>query len=289
MVIDMLDAILEAFLDTLKLVPFLFLTYLFMEYLEHRSSAKLESAIEKSGRFGPAIGAGLGLIPQCGFSSVAANLFSGRIITLGTLVAIFMATSDEMLPIMIASAAPPAAIAKILAFKFIAGMAVGLLADFIVKPEHYESHSGHIHSLCEHDHCHCEEGKIFTSALSHTVQITIFILVISIICEVLIDLAGFDRISNAVFGMPLLGEALATLIGLIPNCGSSVMLTNFYLDGLMPAGPMISGLLMNAGVGLIVLFKMNHSMKQNLKITGGIFIASILLGLMVSFLGVNFI
>ncbi len=285
----MLDAILEAFLDTLKLVPFLFLTYLFMEYVEHKSSAKVERAIEKSGKFGPVIGAVLGLIPQCGFSSVAANLFSGRIITIGTLVAIFMATSDEMLPIMIASAAPASAIAKILGFKFAAGMIVGFIADFLIKPKHYESHSGHIHSLCEHDHCHCEDGKIFTSALWHTLQITLIILIISIICEVMIDLAGFDRISNTVFGLPFVGEFIAALIGLIPNCGSSVMLTNFYLDGLMPAGPMMSGLLMNAGIGLIVLFKMNHSLRQNLKITGGIFVVSVLLGLGVSLLGISFI
>lgn len=285
----MIDAVLEACLDTLKLVPFLYFTYLFMEYLEHRASNKMENIIEKSGRFGPFFGAVLGLVPQCGFSSVAANFFSGRIVTLGTLVAIFMATSDEMLPIMIASAAPVSAIAKILAFKFIAGLFVGLLADFIVRPKHLDSHGEHIHHLCEHDHCHCNEQNIFGSALRHTVSITFFILVISIVCEVLIDLAGFDRISSAVFGLPLAGEILAGLIGLIPNCASSVMLTNFYLDGLMPAGPMMSGLLMNAGVGLIVLFKMNHNLKENLKITGGIFAASVVLGVIVTVTGLSFL
>ena len=285
----MIDAVIEACLDTLKLVPFLYFTYLFMEYLEHRASNKMENIIEKSGRFGPFFGAVLGLVPQCGFSSVAANFFSGRIVTVGTLVAIFMATSDEMLPIMIASAAPASAIAKILAFKLVAGLAVGLLADFIVKPKHLDSHGEHIHHLCEHDHCHCNEKNIFGSALRHTVSITLFILVISIVCEVLIDLAGFDRISSAVFGLPLLGEFLAGLIGLIPNCASSVMLTNFYLDGLMPAGPMMSGLLMNAGVGLIVLFKMNHNLKENIKITGGIFAASVVLGVIVTVTGLTFI
>lgn len=285
----MIDAVIEACLDTLKLVPFLYFTYLFMEYLEHRASNKMENIIEKSGRFGPFFGAVLGLVPQCGFSSVAANFFSGRIVTVGTLVAIFMATSDEMLPIMIASAAPASAIAKILAFKIVAGLAVGLLADFIVKPKHLDSHGEHIHHLCEHDHCHCNEKNIFGSALRHTVSITLFILVISIVCEVLIDLAGFDRISSAVFGLPLLGEFLAGLIGLIPNCASSVMLTNFYLDGLMPAGPMMSGLLMNAGVGLIVLFKMNHNLKENIKITGGIFAASVVLGVIVTVTGLTFI
>ena len=285
----MIDAVIEACLDTLKLVPFLYFTYLFMEYLEHRASNKMENIIEKSGRFGPFFGAVLGLVPQCGFSSVAANFFSGRIVTVGTLVAIFMATSDEMLPIMIASAAPASAIAKILAFKLVAGLAVGLLADFIVKTKHLDSHGEHIHHLCEHDHCHCNEKNIFGSALRHTVSITLFILVISIVCEVLIDLAGFDRISSAVFGLPLLGEFLAGLIGLIPNCASSVMLTNFYLDGLMPAGPMMSGLLMNAGVGLIVLFKMNHNLKENIKITGGIFAASVVLGVIVTVTGLTFI
>lgn len=276
------------FLDTLKLIPFLFLTYLFMEYLEHKTNDKIERIIEKNEKAGPLVGGLLGIIPQCGFSSIAANFYSARIITMGTLAAIFISTSDEMLPIFIASAVSPAVIIKILAFKLAAAVIAGFLIDAVLKRPVSHEHHDDIHHLCEVQRCNCGGGSIFRSAAKHTVSISIFIFILMFICSILIALLGVETLSDRFFGIPFIGELTASLIGIIPNCASSVMITQFYLEGIMPAGPMISGLMMNSGVGLAVLFKMNRNLKENLTITVLLFILSVMAGFIVSLLNITF-
>ena len=170
----MWDMLLDALLDTLKLIPFLFLTYFLMEYLEHKTGDKTEKIIRKAGHFGPAIGGALGLLPQCGFSAAASSLYASRVITLGTLMAIYLSTSDEMLPILISERAPIGLIARLLAVKGGIGILAGFVIDFVLRLRKVEEHA-HIHEICEHEHCRCEEG-IFKSALIHTAQISFFIL-----------------------------------------------------------------------------------------------------------------
>ena len=172
----MLHIIEHSVLDSLKLVPFLFLTYLVMEYLEHKAGDKTQKVIGKAGKYGPLLGGVLGVAPQCGFSTAASNLYAGRVISMGTLLAVYLSTSDEMLPILISAKAEPALIVKILVLKVLIGMAAGFLVDFLFAGKQKEHH--HIHEMCEEQNCHCEEG-ILRSAINHTVRITFFILLIT--------------------------------------------------------------------------------------------------------------
>lgn len=263
----MWDVILDTLLDTIKLLPFLFLTYLVMEYLEHKTAGKLQNTIQKGGRLGPLFGGVLGAVPQCGFSAAASNLYAGRVITLGTLIAIFLSTSDEMLPILISEAdtVGVGAILKILALKAGIGILAGFAVDFLVRPAKDEH--DHIHEMCEHDHCHCGEGTgIFKSALIHTGQITFFILLISFVLNTVLFFLGEDVLKNLILNKPVIGELLAGLVGLIPNCAASVVLTQLYLEGAMSFAACMSGLLVGSGIGILVLFRANRNKKENIKI-----------------------
>lgn len=263
-----LDCLLDAGIDSIKLLPFLFLTYVVMEYIEHKMGAKSKAAIQKAGHFGPLAGGLLGIVPQCGFSTVAANLYAGRIITLGTLLAVFLSTSDEMLPIFVSEAVPFITIAKIIGIKCLVAVIMGFLIDIVLRlfqmePKE-EMMSGH---LCEHDHCHCEEGGIVRPALVHTVKILLFIFIISILLNVLIVLIGEDTLRNLIGTKTVLASFAAGLLGLFPNCAASVVITELYLEQVISVGAMFSGLLVSAGVGLLVLFKVNHEHRmENIKI-----------------------
>ena len=268
----------HTFLDTVKLIPFLFLTYLAMEYLEHRAGEKATTLVKKSGRLGPIFGSLLGIVPQCGFSAAASNLYAGRIITMGTLLSIYLSTSDEMLPILISEGAPASLIGKILLIKVLIGMAAGFLIDLFFHRK--EKEHDHIHEICEHEHCHCERG-IFRSAVSHTLQITLYILLVAFVLEVILGIVGEEALAGLISDRPVLGPDLAGIVGLIPNCASSVVLTQLYLDlnGAMSFGTMLAGLLVNAGVGLLVLFRVNHDKKDNLKIVGLLYLIGVASGI----------
>ncbi len=268
----------HTFLDTVKLIPFLFLTYLAMEYLEHRAGEKATTLVKKSGRLGPIFGSLLGIVPQCGFSAAASNLYAGRIITMGTLLSIYLSTSDEMLPILISEGAPASLIGKILLIKVLIGMAAGFLIDLFFHRK--EKEHDHIHEICEHEHCHCERG-IFRSAVSHTLQITLYILLVAFVLEVILGIVGEEALAGLISDRPVLGPVLAGIVGLIPNCASSVVLTQLYLDlnGAMSFGTMLAGLLVNAGVGLLVLFRVNHDKKDNLKIVGLLYLIGVASGI----------
>lgn len=263
----MWDVILDTLLDSVKLIPFLFLTYLAMEYLEHKTAGKLQATIKKGGRLGPLFGGVLGAVPQCGFSAAASNLYAGRVITLGTLIAIYLSTSDEMLPILISEAdtVGMSAIFKILALKAGIGILAGFVIDLLVRPKK-EEHD-HIHEMCEHEHCHCGGGtSIVKSALVHTGRITLFLVLISFALNTVLFFLGEDVLKTLILNKPVIGELLAGLVGLIPNCASSVVLTQLYLEGAMSFAACMSGLLVGAGVGILVLFRANQDRKETVKI-----------------------
>lgn len=292
----MLEVIEDTLMDSIKLLPFLFLTYLILEYIEHKMGEKSKQTIQKSGKFGPLIGSILGVFPQCGFSVSATNLYAGRVITLGTLIAVYLSTSDEMLPIFISEAVSPWVILKILAVKLIIGMVAGFAIDLIVriwrkknqKIGQEEKAEEGIEHLCEHDHCHCEEGSIWKSALNHTLQIFLFIMIITFIINGLVFWIGEENISHLMLNQPILGPIIAGAVGLIPNCAASVIITNLYLQNVISAASMIAGLLTGAGIGLAVLFKTNQGFKQNIKIVGLLYAIGVISGLLLEWIGITF-
>ncbi len=274
----MLDIILDTLIDSIKLLPFLFVTYLILEYLEHKTGGKAQNVIKKSGKFGPAIGSLLGIVPQCGFSAAAANFYAGRVISLGTLIAIFLSTSDEMLPILISEAAPISLIGKVILIKLLIGMVCGFIIDLFSKFNNKEKNiEKEIEHLCEHDHCDCEHGVV-KSAIKHSLNIFVFIIIVSFILNLLIHFIGEDTISSIFNSNKILGPILASFVGLIPNCASSVILTQLNLSGVIPLSTMISGLLVNAGLGLLVLFRVNNNIKENILITTLLYVIGVLSG-----------
>ena len=283
------DIFIEAGTDTLKLVPFLFLTYVLMEWLEHRTGSRTQAAIRRAGKAGPLLGGVIGVFPQCGFSAAASNLYSGGLITAGTLVAVFLSSSDEMLPIFISEAVPAGTILRILATKVVIGVICGFALDFLYhgilrRQIRYRN----IHTMCESEHCKCEEG-IFPSALRHTLQITVFIFLITLLLEAVLEGLGEEALSGLLFDQPVIGELIAGLIGLVPNCASSVVITQLYLEQVIGAGPMMAGLLINAGVGILVLCRMNRRrVKQNLGIIAYVYLAGVAWGILIDLLHITF-
>lgn len=287
----LLDVIADTLVDALKLLPFLFLTYLAMEYIEHKAGDKAEELVEKAGGFGPLIGSILGIVPQCGFSTAASNLYAGRIITLGTLVSIFLSTSDEMLPVFISNQVAIGTILKILSIKVVIGMAAGFVIDLVLQKKHKEKgETEHlkIDEMCDHQHCHCEQGNIWKSAISHTLQILFFIVVVSFILNLLISYIGEDSLSALLSNRPVLGPVIAGLVGLIPNCAASVVLTQLYLEGMINGGAMMAGLLVGAGVGLLVLFRVNENLKENVRIALLLYIIGVVSGILIETAGLTF-
>lgn len=284
----MLDVLTDTAIDSIKLLPFLFVAYLIMEYIEHKTSERSKKVIQKSGKFGPFLGSILGIFPQCGFSAMAANLYAGRIITLGTLIAIFLSTSDEMLPILLSEAVPVDVILKILGIKLVIGMIAGCIIDFVLRKLIKNEKEDKIAEVCEHEHCHCEEGGILKSSFKHTISVFIYIFIISFILNTVIHIIGEDNLANFVLNKPILGPVIAGVIGLIPNCASSVLLTQLYLSGVISVATMISGLLVGAGVGILILCKVNKDAKENVKIIGLLYIIGVISGILLELIGVTF-
>lgn len=277
----MLDILLDAIIDCIKLIPFLFITYFIMEYLEHKTSNKHKEHMKKSGKLGPVIGGLLGAVPQCGFSVSATNLYVGRVITLGTLISVYLSTSDEMVPVFLSEAVPITIIFKVIGIKVLIGMIAGIIIDCIWRKKEEEIQISH---MCEHAHCHCEEG-VLKSALKHTVNISLFILVINIILNGLITIVGEKTISDLILNKPVLGPVIAGIVGLIPNCASSVIIAELYIGKMISAGTMIAGLLVGSGVGLLVLFKENQDIKENLKIVSILYVIGVACGIILETVG----
>lgn len=281
----MLDICVDTLHDGVRLLPFLFITYLLMELLEHRAGDRLVDKIGRVDKAGPFLGAVFGVVPQCGFSAAASSLYAGRIITLGTLIAIYLSTSDEMLPILISSSMPALLIVKILVVKLVIAMITGFMVELVRhRVLHRMNDKMDIHTICEEEHCHCEDG-VLVSAIKHTIRIFIYILIISFVLNFALDTIGPEQLKNLFSGVPVLGQMSAALVGLIPNCASSVVITSLYVDGMIDAGMMMAGLLANAGVGFLVLFRLNRNLKQNISIVGTVYVISVLWGILISFVG----
>ncbi len=288
MKLTMKEILFDTLLDSVKILPFLFLTYLVMELLEHKTGGKSKDQIRRARWSGPIWGGLLGVIPQCGFSTAASSLYAGRVITVGTLLAVYFSTSDEMLPIMISQAVPVSVMIKILGTKaiiaIISGMVVEVVYTRVLKKQEKEMD---IHVVCEEEHCKCEDG-IVKSAAKHTIKIFFYLLLISFVLNVIVGIIGEDTLAQFFVGTPVIGELIAALVGLIPNCASSVVITELYLDGIIGAGEMMSGLLVNAGVGLLVLFRLNRNGKQNAGIIATLYGLGVFWGVIIDLIGITF-
>ena len=261
-----------------------------MEYIEHKMGGKSKKAIKKSGKWGPVIGSILGVFPQCGFSVSATNLYAGRVITLGTLIAVYLSTSDEMLPIFISETISPIIILKILGIKLIIGMIAGILIDIvlnIIKKNRQKEENNEIGHMCEEDHCHCDEKGILKSATHHTLNILLFIILITFIINIVVHFVGEEQIASWILNKPFIGPVIASLIGLNPNCAASVIITNMYLENVISLGSMISGLLTGAGVGLAVLFKTNDKLKENIGIVALLYVIGVISGIVIDLIGIT--
>ncbi|MEF2829795.1 MAG: putative manganese transporter [Senegalimassilia anaerobia] len=301
--------------DTLYLIPFLFVTYLAMEWLEHKAGDKAEEAVRRAGAAGPVVGALVGIVPQCGFSAAAATLWAGRVITLGTLFAVFLSTSDEMLPIFLAEQVAPMTILKIMGVKLMIGMVMGFVVDAAIRLARRDREKLRIHELCERDRCHCngdcetceqqpelaydfehdeehehhhEGGSILRSALKHTLQVTVFIFIITLVLDGALELVGEDALAAFLGSNPVLSVLGSALVGLIPNCAASVVIAQLYVEGALGAGAMMAGLLVSAGVGLLVLFRTNRGLRQNLIVLAGLWATGVFWGLIISAFGIAF-
>ncbi len=256
----MTEVFWHGILDTLDLIPLLFITYLFMEYIEHKAKSRAEDFIRSSGCFAPVVGGLAGSLPQCGFSAVAANLYSGGLMSLGTLVAVFLATSDEMIPILISGKISALSIIVILAYKTLVAIIMGFIIDLILRRHKVDGKREADEHHREHGHCH--EG-IFKSATIHTLKITIFILLVNFAINALIFALGEDAIGGFIYGVPVIGHLVAAVFGLIPNCAASVALTTLATEGIITGGTMMAGLFSGAGIGLAVLLRENRPRRVN--------------------------
>lgn len=271
------EILLHGLLDTLKIIPFLFFTYLLMEFIEHKASGKTRAFMERSGAAGPAVGGLLGAIPQCGFSAAASSFYTCRVITLGTLIAVFLSTSDEMLPIMISGNISARAIFAILGYKAFVGIFVGFAIDLTLRLMRRNKTPINIDEICDNDNCHCENGILF-SALHHTLTVGGFVLIVTLLINALVLFVGSENLSGIMYGKPVISHLISSVLGLIPNCAVSVALTNFCIEGFITAGTMMAGLFSGAGVGILVLFKVNKNLKENLAIIGILIISGTLFG-----------
>lgn len=316
------DVVQDAVVDTLYLIPFLLVTYLIMEWLEHKTGARTQQAIRRAGAAGPAIGALLGVVPQCGFSAAASTLYAGRVITLGTLFAVYLSTSDEMLPIFIAEQVPLGTMLGIIGMKVAIGMAFGFVADFFLRATNRDHKRLHIHELCEQDHCDCSEGcetcsanpelayehhddcaegcdhshhghdhshdagwgGIVKSACKHTLQVTLFVFLVSLALNAVLAFMGEEALGSFLGANEALAVVVSGIVGLIPNCAASVAIAQLYVEGVLGLGACMSGLLSAAGVGLLVLLRTNRHAGENAAIVGVLLAVSIACGLFIQML-----
>lgn len=283
------EVLLHGILDTLKIIPFLFLTYLLMEFIEHKAGERAESFMKRAGGFAPVVGGLVGAVPQCGFSAAAANLYAGRIISVGTLVAVFLSTSDEMLPILISGNVNALTALMVLIYKAAVGIVAGLAIDLVLRLIKKPKEKINIDAICDEDNCHCEKG-ILHSALHHTMTISLFVLLVTVAINALVFFVGEDTLGSLMYDKPIISHIIAAIFGLIPNCAASVVLTKLCTSGLITLGTMMAGLFSGAGVGFLVLFKVNKKVKENLVVLGVVVAIGVIFGLIgdLIFSGISF-
>ena len=270
----MQEVFIDGLIDTIKLIPFLLLSFLIIELIEHK--LKSNKLLIKTGKFGPLIGGILGMIPQCGFASVATNLYVTRIISLGTLVAIYLSTSDEMLPILLGENVEISLILRILGIKLLIGVCIGFLIDLFYRKKDKQDYS-----LCSDEHCHCEKS-LFKSVIHHTLNISLFILIINLLLNMIFHYGLEGYLNSILLNKNIFAPIVTSLIGLIPNCASSIIITKLYLNFGISIGSLIGGLLTNCGVGLLILFKSNKNLRENINILGIIYFVGLLSGILIN-------
>ena len=280
----LIDVILDTLLDAAKLTPFLFVAFLLIEFIEHKMGNKGKDILAKSKKGGPVIGGILGAIPQCGFSALCTNLYVTRIISLGTLISVYLSTSDEMLIVMLGENAPITEVLKIIGIKVLIGIIFGFIIDLVIRNKK-EEHKHEDYHMCDDDHCDCDHS-IIKSSIIHTLKTVLFIIIATFIINILFELIGEDNLSNLFMKNTIFAPFIAALIGLIPNCGASIALTEFYLNGVITLGTAIGGLLTGAGIGLIILFKQNKNIKENLLIVALLYFIGSIMGVLLNLIGV---
>ncbi len=282
---DFWDVLLDAVLDTAKMLPFLFLAFLLMEFIEHRAGDKLAEVLGRAGKktaVGPAAGAVLGCVPQCGFSVAAANLYAGRVITLGTLISVFIATSDEAIPVLLAHPEMFGSIWKLIAVKIVAALISGITADLIVKVFRISTDGESIEDICTESGCGCGSRGIWYSALKHTIGVGVFIFIVNLIIGAVMAFAGNEAVARFISGMGVFQPFAAGIVGMIPNCAASVLITELYAEGAVSFGAAAAGLCTGAGIGLAVLFRANKNVRENLIITGIVYAAGVACGIIIN-------
>ena len=287
------EVVLHGIKDTAILLPVLFVTYLLMELAEHKLKGKTLEAIGRAGRLGPLFGGIFGALPQCGFSAAASGLYAGRLISVGTLLAVFLSTSDELIGVMLSTSVTShenlTRLLKILALKIVCAAVVGFAVDaviyFVSKKRGVDRNTREIRELCESESCSCGEKGIFFASLIHSLKIFGFILGVTFAINTLIFFVGEDSLRAVLQGTPVVGELIAGLFGLIPNCASSVIITELYLDGVLGASELLSGLFTGAGVGVLILFRTNRNLKENLLLLLTLYVTGVLLGLLIGTTG----
>lgn len=279
----MLNVILDTLIDGLKLIPFLFIAFLIIELIEHKLSNKSKKMISQADKLGPVIGSLLGIFPQCGFSVMATNLYITRIISLGTLIAVYLSTSDEMLPIMLSEKVNIFVILNILIIKFIFGMMWGFIIDAVIRKYAHKKEKI-TYEICEEEHCHCEKN-ILESSLKHTFNTLVFIMLITFVLNVMLNYLGDEFLSILFLKNSFLGPFVTSLFGLIPNCGASVMITELYLHNAITLGSAIGGLLTGSGVALLVLLKSNKDFKESVIIISVLYGIGVISGILIEVIG----
>ncbi len=270
--------------DSVALFPFLLITYILLEYMEHKDSGRSLNLIGKAGRLGPVFGAVGGIVPQCGFAAAAANFYAAKAISVGTLLAVFFSTSDEMVPIMISNAVSPVIVAKILGIKLLLGIGIGLLCDALLLKK---TQVLDIEPLCEDADCHCAGEGIFKPALFHAAKITFFVFLVTIGLNAIMTILGEHYLKEIMSNRPLVSVVVSGLVGLVPNCSASVIITQLWLNEAISLGAMLSGLLAGAGAGLLVLFRVNKNKKENFKIVAILYFSAVATGFLVNILQIN--
>lgn len=281
---EILHVLLHALKDSALILPFLFLTYLLMEFLEHKAGDGVEKGIKRAGRFGPIAGGALGLVPQCGFSTVAAGFFAGRVVSVGTLFAVFLATSDEMIPVLLGAQVSVGKILTVLGVKLLIAVTVGFLADLFWRRREEELH---VEGLCEEEGCGCGEKGVWLSTLYHTLHVFLFVLLFNVVIGFALELVGEEALGAVMRDIPVLGQLIAALVGLIPNCAASVAIATLYTKGVISAGAMLAGLLTGAGAGLLVLFRTNKKVGENLIIVAILLTTGVLFGALFDLTGLG--
>lgn len=277
--------LLDTLFESLNLLPFLLITFLIIEFIEHKASKKSIKMLTKTKKYGPIIGGILGATPQCGLGVMATNLYATNIITIGTLIAIYLSTSDEMLPVLISEGMPFSKILIILLIKVIIGIVCGFIIDFIFRKKNKHTKID-VQELCENEHCHCE-NSIIKSSLIHTLKTFSFIFLVSFVLHIFIHEIGEDKISNLLLNGNIFTPFLSSIIGLIPNCAGSVVITELYVNNVISFGSMLAGLLTGSGISILILFKVNSDLKDNMMILGTIYIIGVIFGILFNLVGIT--